>query len=55
MLFPYTKPEPGCLGKHGVLKALELTRVHMSRSEKDDFSSIPLVHCVPPLDSGQAS
>lgn len=42
-------------GKHGFWKALELPRGHINRPEKDYFSLVPLVHCVPPMDSGQAS
>lgn len=38
-----------------VWKALELLRGHINRPDKDYFSFIPLVHCVPPLDSGQVS
>lgn len=52
--FPETREneETGCLGKRGVCKPPELTRVHRSRPKKDYFSLIPLGHRVPPLDSG---
>lgn len=48
------KRKPGA-GLHGVWKTLELPRGHINRPDKDDFSFVPLVHCVPLLDSGQAS
>ena len=44
------KRKPGA-GLHGVWKALELPRAHINRPDKDYFSFVPLVHCVPPLDS----
>lgn len=48
------KRKPGA-GLHGVWKALELPRGHINRLDKDYFSFVPLIHCVPLLDPGQAS